>query len=96
MREQPIAAPAIEPLEDGIRVRLDLGGLPGGAWKAGITAVIEEADGANPIGRCCTGRRRPTSMRLPDLAIDACRRVTCRLRDDPACVAVELPAPAAP
>lgn len=46
MRDQPLAAPLIEPLADGIRVRVDLGGLPAGVWQVAVTAVIEEADGA--------------------------------------------------
>ncbi|MDF2387506.1 DOMON-like domain-containing protein [Nostoc ellipsosporum NOK] len=46
MRDQPLAAPLIEPLEDGIRVQVDLGGLPEGVWHVAITAVTEEADGA--------------------------------------------------
>lgn len=40
-----IAAPAIERLEDGVRVSVDLSGLPDGHWRLGISAVIEESDG---------------------------------------------------
>lgn len=45
MENLPVAPPRIEPVEDGVRVVLDLGGLPGNEWTAAITAVIEEADG---------------------------------------------------
>jgi hypothetical protein len=45
MADQPVNAPVIEPVEDGIRVTVDLGGLPPGIWNVGITAVIEEPDG---------------------------------------------------
>ncbi|RYY22991.1 MAG: DOMON-like domain-containing protein [Sphingomonadales bacterium] len=41
----PIAAPGIERLEDGVRVTVDLSGLSEGAWRVGISAVIEEPDG---------------------------------------------------
>lgn len=45
MADLPLAPPRIEAIEDGVQVRLDLGGLPGNGWLAGITAVIEETDG---------------------------------------------------
>lgn len=45
MADLAIAAPVIERREDGIRVAIDLGGLPEGDWRVGISAVIEEADG---------------------------------------------------
>lgn len=45
MADLPLAPPRIEPVEGGVRVAFDLGGLPGGDWMVGITAVIEEADG---------------------------------------------------
>ncbi len=58
MADLEIPAPAIERLADGVRVRIDLGGLPDGAWRVGISAVIEEAGGrlsywalAHPEGR---------------------------------------------
>lgn len=74
MAELPLAVPVIEPIEDGVRVQVDLGGLPEGEWRIAITAVIEEVDGtksywsaAHPAGK-------------PDF-------------HDPACFALELPAP---
>lgn len=45
MADLPLPAPIIEPIESGIRVQVDLGGLSAGAWRAAITAVIEESDG---------------------------------------------------
>lgn len=58
MRDQPLDAPGIEPVEDGVRVAVDLGGLPEGEWRVAITAVIEEVDGtksywsaAHPAGK---------------------------------------------
>ena len=45
MTDLPLAAPAIERLEDGVRVKVDLSGLPAGDWHVGLSAVIEEADG---------------------------------------------------
>jgi hypothetical protein len=58
MAELPLDAPAIEPIGDGVQVAVDLGGLPEGAWRMAITAVIEEADGtksywsaAHPVGK---------------------------------------------
>ncbi|MGK6319662.1 DOMON-like domain-containing protein [Sphingomonas sp. DT-204] len=66
MRDQPLAAPTVEPIEDGIRVTVDLGGLPAGDWRIGLSAVIEEQDGtksywalAHPAGK-------------PDFHDDAC------------------------
>jgi hypothetical protein len=74
MADQPQDAPVIEPIGDGVRVEIDLGGLPEGRWRLAITAVIEETDGtksywsaAHPAGK-------------PDF-------------HDPACFALELPAP---
>ena len=74
MRDQPLDAPVVEPVEDRVRVSIDLGGLPEGEWLVAITAVIEEADGtksywsaAHPAGK-------------PDF-------------HDPACFALQLPAP---
>lgn len=74
MADQPLAVPAIAPIEDGVRVQVDLAGLPEAAWRLAITAVIEEADGtksywsaAHPAGK-------------PDF-------------HDPACFALQLPAP---
>ncbi|HWU94324.1 MAG TPA: DOMON-like domain-containing protein [Sphingomonas sp.] len=46
MRDLQLAVPVIEPVEDGIRVRIDLAGLPEGEWRVAITAVIEAADGS--------------------------------------------------
>ncbi|NML04719.1 DOMON-like domain-containing protein [Sphingomonas sp. G-3-2-10] len=45
MADLPLPVPMIEPLADGVRVTVDLSGLPGGTWGFGLTAVIEEADG---------------------------------------------------
>jgi hypothetical protein len=45
MADLSLGAPVIEPVEGGVRVAIDLGGLPGGDWLIAITAVIEEADG---------------------------------------------------
>jgi hypothetical protein len=45
MADFPIDAPIIESMENGARVVLDLGALPEGEWRVGITAVIEERDG---------------------------------------------------
>ena len=45
MAELPLAAPLIEPIEDGIRVQVDLGSLPDGSWRIALSAVIEEQDG---------------------------------------------------
>ena len=45
MADLPIAAPVIEPTADGVRVSIDLSGLPAGEWQVGLTAVIEEEDG---------------------------------------------------
>lgn len=45
MADLPLPVPVIEPLADGVRVEVDLTGLPPGAWYFGLTAVIEEADG---------------------------------------------------
>lgn len=59
MRDQPLAAPLIEPLEDGVRVQVDLGGLPGGIWNVGITAVIEEMDGAKSYWSVAHGPGAP-------------------------------------
>ena len=46
MAELALKAPVIERTADGVRVAVDLGGLPDGPWQVGITAVIAEADGA--------------------------------------------------
>lgn len=58
MADLPLDVPAIELLADGVRVAVDLGGLPEGAWRLAITAVIEETDGtksywsaAHPAGK---------------------------------------------
>lgn len=45
MADLPLAPPAIEPIEAGIRVTIDLGDLPAGPWRVALTAVIEERDG---------------------------------------------------
>lgn len=45
MADLPLPVPVIEPLADGVRVTVDLTDLPTGAWRFGLTAVIEEADG---------------------------------------------------
>ncbi len=45
MRDLEIAAPAIERLEDGVRVSVGLSELPAGEWRVGLSAVIEDADG---------------------------------------------------
>lgn len=59
MRDQPLVVPVIEPLEDGIRVLVDLGALPGGVWHVAITAVIEEADGTKSYWSAAHGPGAP-------------------------------------
>ncbi|KIU01512.1 exo-beta-N-acetylmuramidase NamZ domain-containing protein, partial [Staphylococcus aureus] len=46
------------------------GGLPGGAWKAGITAVIEEADGAKSYWSVLHGPAAPDFHAPAGFAID--------------------------
>ncbi|MFD1844155.1 DOMON-like domain-containing protein [Sphingomonas qilianensis] len=46
MRRWPLAAsPQIEPIENGIRVTVDVSHLPPPPWQIGLSAVIEERDG---------------------------------------------------
>lgn len=59
MRELPLDAPVIEPLGDGVRVSIDLGGLPDGEWRVAITAVIEEADGTKSYWSAEHGAGKP-------------------------------------
>ncbi len=59
MRDQPLAAPEITSLENGVRVAVDLGGLPAGTWQAAITAVIEEADGTKSYWSVVHGTGKP-------------------------------------
>ena len=45
MADLAVATPVIERLDNGVRVTVDLGGLPEGDWRVGVSAVIVEADG---------------------------------------------------
>ncbi len=45
MRALPLAPPLVEPVAKGIRVVVDLSALPGGDWRVGLSAVIEEQGG---------------------------------------------------
>jgi len=70
-------APTVERLADGVRVSVDLGGLPGGKWLVGLSAVIEEADGTKSYWALAHAEGQPDFH-------------------DPACFAIELPAPHTP
>lgn len=59
MANLSLASPRIEPIKDGVRVALDLGGLPEGDWLVGITAVIEEAGGAKSYWALCHPPGKP-------------------------------------
>ncbi|RYD66989.1 MAG: hypothetical protein EOP58_04220 [Sphingomonadales bacterium] len=59
MTAASLDAPEIERLSDGIRVTLDLGGLPAGAWQVGLSAVIEEADGTKSYWALSHGDKQP-------------------------------------
>ena len=45
MADFPLASPQVDPLENGLRVTVDLSTLPPLAWHIGLSAVIEETDG---------------------------------------------------
>ncbi|RYD99538.1 MAG: DOMON-like domain-containing protein [Sphingomonadales bacterium] len=59
MAKVALDAPVIESLADGIRVSVDLGGLPAGAWQVGLSAVIEEADGTKSYWALAHGDGQP-------------------------------------
>ena len=46
MRDLDIAPPVIAFGSGRLEVTLDLASLPGGAWRAGLSAIIEDRDGA--------------------------------------------------
>ncbi|HEX8300188.1 MAG TPA: GIY-YIG nuclease family protein [Sphingomonas sp.] len=77
MSDLAIDAPAIERLDYGVRVTIDLGRLPPGNWQIGLSAVIEELDGTKSYW----------ALAHPPGAPDF---------HDPACFALELPAPRFP
>lgn len=83
MRDLPLRAPAIQPIEPengaayGLAVELDLSGLPAFPAQASLTAVIEEADGTKSYWALA----HPTGK--PDF-------------HDPACFMLELAAAKAP
>jgi hypothetical protein len=77
MTDLAIDSPVIERLEDGVRVTVDLSGLPDGDWRIGLSAVIEAADGTKSYWAL----GHPPGQ--PDF-------------HDPACFALELPAPQRP
>ncbi len=45
MADLPLPPPRIEPTGQGVRVAIDLSGLPALPWRIGLSAVIEEPDG---------------------------------------------------
>lgn len=59
MAALPLDAPVIERLSDGVRISVDLGGLPSGAWLMGLSAVIEEADGTKSYWALAHGEGQP-------------------------------------
>jgi len=66
MRPLEIPAPRIERSEDGVSVNVDLSTLPRGAWRVGLSAVIEEAGGT----RSYWALKHPAGA--PDFHDDAC------------------------
>lgn len=66
MRPLEIPAPRIERRGDGVSVDVDLSTLPRGAWRVGLSAVIEEADGT----RSYWALKHPAGA--PDFHDDAC------------------------
>lgn len=59
MAAWPLDPPRIERLADGVQVSVDLGGLPAGKWLVGLSAVIEEADGAKSYWALAHGEAQP-------------------------------------
>ncbi|UIJ43533.1 DOMON-like domain-containing protein [Sphingomonas cannabina] len=77
MRDQPLAAPTIEPIEDGIRVTVDLGGLPAGDWRVALTAVVEEQNGTKSYWALAHPPEKP------DFHDDACFALELSAADEP-------------
>ncbi|WP_066796034.1 DOMON-like domain-containing protein [Sphingomonas soli] len=59
LKQAPLDPPVIERLADGVRVTVDMGGLPEGTWQVGLSAVIEEADGTKSYWALAHGGEQP-------------------------------------
>ncbi|NYT39628.1 DOMON-like domain-containing protein [Sphingomonas sp. R-74633] len=70
MADQSLDAPRIEPVEDGILVRVDLGGLPEGDWHAAITAVIEETNGTKSYWSIAHPAEKPDFHAAANFALE--------------------------